>query len=539
MRQALAGALALALICTGVTAMASRRNSTTFDEIVLMAGGARGWVTGEWNIAPEHPPLMQYLYGLPIHLTHPQLPDVKATPDSSTVRDFSFRYVYSRAFFWASGNDPEKLAFLGRMMGAIMAGLLVLAVFGLAQRFGPLTALSAAALTAFLPDVLAHGGVAYNDLPLALGYVLGVWALDAAVRRPSPLRGAVAGLALAFALAVKFSAVLLAPVALLLIVLGAVAQPRAEHWWRDLSLAALAALAAMYLALVLVYRGDFTLAEMMYGLRYTFGHVERGHGAPSYLLGNLSVRGWWYFFPVAFLLKTPAALQLLLLMALLGFARTWQKTSWRALAGAGLRAPLMGLGVFAFVLLTSNLDIGFRYALPALPLLAIVVAAGVTRLFAASAASPPLRYGLAGLLLWYAGSTLSYYPDFLAYTSEYGHSRQRGDLLLLDSSLDWGQGLLELRDFMRARHIERVYLSYFGSAMPDGYGIRYVALPSFYPLPRGPRPVELPEYAVISATNLHSVYLPGDPLKMFRTREPDAVIAHSMLVYRVGNAPGN
>src|SRR5690606_22191481 len=115
------------------------------------------------------------------------------------------------------------------------------------------------------------------------------------------------------------------------------------------------------------------------------------------------------------------------------------------------------------------------------------------------------RAAVALLLVWYAGSSLSYYPHFLAYTSEYGRGRDRGYELLADSSLDWGQGLLELRDYMRTHDISRVYLSYFGSALPEGYGIDYVPMASFFPLsPPGGMPTGAarPTHMVVSATNL-------------------------------------
>jgi hypothetical protein len=136
--------------------------------------------------------------------------------------------------------------------------------------------------------------------------------------------------------------------------------------------------------------------------------------------------------------------------------------------------------------------------------------------------------------LWYAVSALSWYPWFLSYISEYGPGRDRGDEVLLDSSLDWGQGLLALRDWMRAQRVESVYLSYFGSGMPSGYGISYVPMPSFFPMaPAGPAPAKAPKYAVIAATNLHGLYFSGDPFARFRAAQPDTVLAHSLMVYRV------
>ena len=57
-------------------------------------------------------------------------------------------------------------------------------------------------------------------------------------------------------------------------------------------------------------------------------------------------------------------------------------------------------------------------------------------------------------------SATSAYPHFLAYTSEYVRDDD-GYTVLADSSLDWGQGLVDLREFMEEQEIERVSLAYF------------------------------------------------------------------------------
>jgi hypothetical protein len=250
-------------------------------------------------------------------------------------------------------------------------------------------------------------------------------------------------------------------------------------------------------------------------------------------LGQTSPTVWWYFYPVTFFLKTPAALHLLAVIAAVG-AATSPCGNWKALLGSRLRAPLVGAAVFGGVLLRTDLALGFRHALPVLPLVCILVAAGVGLMWRAT--TRRVHTGIAAVVAWYALSSLSFYPHFLAYTSEYVPSRDQGHKVLVDSSLDWGQGLLALRAFMREQGIERVYLSYFGSANPAGYGIEYVPLTSFFDLPE-PDAVDdgapAPSYAVISATNLQGIYLPDDPFAPFRDVEPDWVVAHTLFVYRL------
>ncbi|MEE9208328.1 MAG: phospholipid carrier-dependent glycosyltransferase [Gemmatimonadota bacterium] len=507
-----------------------RRTSTTFDEIAVAAEGARGFELGRFDLTREHPPLLKYVYGLPIHLSNPTLPE-EITP---TPLDFGYRYQYAEKLFWRTGNDPERLAFLARLPAALFALSLVLLTYTLARSaVGEGPALLAAGLVAFLPDVLAHGGVAYNDIPVAVFYFAAVWALDAALRRPGWKRGAMAGVLVGLALCTKFSALVLVPVAGVLLVLEAAHRGKDKAWRAGVARSISAAIAASLATIILVYRGDFTLWEFRYGMWYTLGHVSGGHDYPAFLLGETSMTGWWYAFPVLLLLKTPAALHVLALVAVIGGARA-ARPKWRDLLASPLRAPVVGAVVFGAALLTSDLAIGFRYALPLLPFLCVLIAAGAAEIWNRS--GRPGRAAIAVLAVAHAVSSLSYYPHFLAYTSEYVPSRDDAYLTLVDSSLDWGQGLLELRDYMQENGIDRVYLSYFGSAYPDGYGIDYLPLESFFILPR---PVaeepgrEKPTHTVISATNLWGVYLDGDPFAEYRNREPKAVLGHTMFIYSV------
>lgn len=105
-------------------------------------------------------------------------------------------------------------------------------------------------------------------------------------------------------------------------------------------------------------------------------------------------------------------------------------------------------------------------------------------------------------------------------------------MLLTDSSHDWGQGLIALRDFMVEENVPVVHLSYFGSARPDAYGIDYVPLRSFYALPPVAQPAVTPRFVVISATNLVGTHV-EDVFAPFRDIEPYRVLGHTMFVYRM------
>jgi hypothetical protein len=543
-RRAWAVLAGITLVSGTLMSTAMLRTSTTFDEIVFVAGGVRGFATGDFNLVPDHPPLMQYVYGLPVWLSGPRLPNESAIPPEVQASP-GYRYRYAAALYWEAGNDAERITLLGRLPAVLMALALVLVTFLFTRRhWGARTALLAAVLVAFLPDILAHGGVAYSDVPVTLAFIGGLWAIDSAVRSMSLVRGAIAGALAGVAVAVKISAAALLPAAILIVAWEVLARRAATSaggtrrwpdraWWGRLAALAITATVAAYLVIVLVYRGDLSLEQFRWGLAFRYSHMSEGHGAASVLLQQESATGWWYFFPVAFLFKTSAGLHALLLLAV-GTLAAQVRRRPAAVFASGLRVPVTGLLVFGTALLTSNLNIGFRYAMPVLPLVCVITAVGIA--YAWRAGTRLVRGVTVAALAWAISVPISFHPHYLGFISEYGPGRERAYEVLVDSSLDWGQGLLELREFMRNNEIQVIYLSYFGSAFPAGYGIEYVPLISSFPLPRRPDPPHTPEWVAISATNLRGAYFVTDPFAQFREAKPDAVLARSIYLYRL--APG-
>jgi hypothetical protein len=334
----------------------------------------------------------------------------------------------------------------------------------------------------------------------------------------------------------KMSALALLPIALVLFGCEAWARWRDRRWQRAVGAAVAVATFAAYVSLVAMYDGDLTLTLLRFNFWRTVLHATGGHEAPAFLLGQVSAGGWWYYFPVAFLFKVPVAFQVSVVVAGGVLARSlWaceRRTAW--LATSRGRSAVIGVLVFGAFLLRSDLNAGFRYALPVLPLLAIAVAVGLGRVWLRGRVA---RFGILVLLVAQAASALSSYPHFLAYSSVWAGGRDDAWRVLSDSNVDWGQGLLELRTFMHDEGVESVRLSYFGSARPEAYGIEYVALPSFFRLAqeRTPGADASPRFTVISATNLQGLYLQGrDPFAAYRGRTPYRVLGHALFVYDEG-----
>lgn len=509
----------LVIVSVTTTVLAMRRNSTTFDEIAPIAVGARGWHTGDWSMMTRFPPVMQYLYGIPGVLSHPNYPREGMTRN---------HYEYAREFLWKSGNDPEALVFRARLIAALFVGLLIVVTYGFASAyFGSGVGLLAASVVAFLPDVLAHGGVAYNDVPIAVAFMAALWAIDHAVRQPTLRNGVVAGLLASLALAIKHSALALGPIAIALVVMELLTRPDRRAWLRQIASVVGVAVIAAYLLQVLLYRGDFALALLRDSTGGLASHVSGGHSAanPSAIFHE---KPGWEFYPLTFFLKTPLAFHLLMVLGIIGGVRTLRRERIHNLLLSRARAPLVACIIFGLIVSAARLVIGFRYVLPMLPLLAVLAAAGCMALWQQRR---ELRVAIVALVIWSAASTLSFYPDFLAYSSEYPPDREHAYRVLGDSSLDWGQGLIQLRDFMRENHIDQVYLGYFGSAIPEGYGINYVALPSFLPLTQKPLPAQHPRFAVVSATLLAGQYVNRDYYGNLHQARPYKILAHTLYVF--------
>jgi 4-amino-4-deoxy-L-arabinose transferase-like glycosyltransferase len=444
-------------------------------------------------------------------------------------------------------------------MIALGAGLAGVVFLWARMRYGLLPAAIALGLCVLAPDLLAHGPLVTTDVGIALFFFLSVIALERF--RNGLTLGRVAGLAgaVALAAAAKYSAVLLVPI---LSVLGIV-MVRGRITRRGLVQAA--AIAVILVAAVWVVlwaccgfryasspdpaasplewdrvlsasgvlrplavagREHRLLPEaLLFGfLRFYKASEDR----PSFLLGEVSPTGWWYYFPVTFAIKTPLPLLLLLLGAAV--------VIWRRPAHP-LRDPFLWLPplLYMAIVMTRSLNIGHRHLLPIYPYL--YVSAGLAAAAALRHHRMAVRAGCGLLLLWYAAGTLRVHPHHLAYFNELVGGPQNGYRCLVDSNLDWGQDLPALRRWLDefGSGTASLKLSYFGSADPQYYGIRGERLPGHLRPARLAGRVLAGDIVAISATNLQAVYLSGaarDFMRVFQAEEPLARAGHSILIYR-------
>jgi cytochrome c-type biogenesis protein CcmH/NrfG len=257
----------------------------------------------------------------------------------------------------------------------------------------------------------------------------------------------------------------------------------------------------------------------------------------NFLAGNYSTNGWWYYFPVAFLIKTPVGFLTLIAIGVAACLRHWHE-----LGRLNVTFLFVPIALYLVTAMNSPFQVGIRHVLPVYPFLLVITAAGVDMLVHTRMG----RLALVAPVAAWVAMLATVYPHTLTFFNLMVGGPRHGSEYLADSNIDWGQGLKALKSWMTRHDVPRVDLAYFGSADPKYYGITYAALPAATPgfqLPDAPvrwtRPA-LPGYVAVSATVLTGVYL-DEQWRLFysglRHRTPTAVISNSIFVYRLERWP--
>jgi hypothetical protein len=150
------------------------------------------------------------------------------------------------------------------------------------------------------------------------------------------------------------------------------------------------------------------------------------------------------YYLVAFLFKTPLALQGLLAWAAVHCWRTRARRSFRR-DELVLLVPVVFFTVYFDLFFKAQ--IGLRYFLVAYPLL-IVFAGSLAADW--SGLGRRARIGVALLAAWMVASNLYYFGHYLTYFNELIGPRTNAYKILADSNLDWGQNILDLQDYLAA-----------------------------------------------------------------------------------------
>jgi hypothetical protein len=266
----------------------------------------------------------------------------------------------------------------------------------------------------------------------------------------------------------------------------------------------------------------------IYGELHTLTFLRR----TAFLLGEFSEEGFWLYFPVAFLVKTPLPTLILILLSTVGLlTRRNDDRKPRFI----LWTPVL---VYFAIAVWARMNIGIRHILPIYPFLFVIAGESAAVLWNSRTAWK--RGGLlliGGWALWCSAAT---YPDYIAYFNQAAGGPKNGHNILLDSNLDWGQSLKSLKSWMDERGVKSILFLYFGQAEPAAYGIDAVYIPGNLVRPKTSKRSDssIPYVLAVSANHfyaaqVYSTSVEADFIRSFRLKEPVATIGHSILVFKL------
>lgn len=552
--------------------------SLTYDEGAHLFSGVAYWLKGDFRFHCENGNLSQRWCAVPAVLSsNLHLP----TSDQTFWSDAQPREG-ANSFLYECGNDSKWLIRSGRAWCALWgAGICILVFIWSRQIFGDVGGILSLLSCALCPTLLANAPLMTSDACLSFFMLLAMYAIWKVLHRIEISYICLSAIAIAGLFLAKTSAILIIPMAAILVLIRLLADNRTElqqqpslpsnNTFRKQLPYVLAtaffcgafAWAAVWVAFDFRYsplasqaedhqgHGYFRFGTLdnlckqhpkqtravrflaqakllpepyLYGAAYVAVHRER----ISYLNGNYALGGFRAYFPYTILVKTPLGTLGLLALAAYGiFLSSWNKPSASVLYCC---APLFVLiCVYLGIAVLSGLNIGHRHILPIYPAIHILIG-GASYWITRSVLTRGVLITLTCILVGEVGMAR---PDFLAYFNEIVSAEHRHEHLV-ESSLDWGQDLPGLKKWLENNNTERanVYLAYFGTDNPEEYGIQAVRIPETgSELMNQPLPLQ-PGIYCVSATTLIGVYTPRPGPWSVKHEE-----AYELLQNQVSTAP--
>jgi hypothetical protein len=388
----------------------------TVDETFYLQGGQEYLRTHRFGMNFMHPPFSQWFGALA----------------QNVGNNICFRY-------------PHALLYLAG--GSVIAGMLLFSGFELA-------AVVFAGLFFLCPNLKTMGSLHITDsdlsvfLGLASTLLWRLWRFPPASGARRAVHFGCAAFFIGMAAVSKQTGVLLLPL------LGGVGLLISR---RGKLLPALVPVGLVGLLLAFALAYHFRLSEIHWYLetaRFRVNYNEGGH--PSFLFGQVSYHGFWYYYLVVSLFKTPPPILLLV-----GLAFVWAVRRWRA---HGAEITLFFLPALTLFILGSieNVHIGLRHLLPGILLSYIGASIVIHRKWANAA---PLFRRYIGIALG-AALTALVATDFhtlrtRSYLSYFNFMAPTPTRYFADSIIDWEDGIPRhlLRDLPPLQTLNGLLLS--------------------------------------------------------------------------------
>lgn len=559
----LATGLILAHLIVSYTA--SQRISAVVDEPYHISRGAGLVFFHDFTFAVSHPPLINFLNALPLlSISDLKLPDSTLVFKSRTMDPSDRRKAFAQILLQELNTDTRKIINRARIPTMFLSAIFAWLVFIWAkQLFGEKAGLVALFLYCIDPNIMAHSNLATNDLGASLFILLSIYLFLNLLKHPNALNLALASLFLGLAQLTKFTAILLYPLFIILWLLNLLINKKQGKSFSCLtihppqlyiSIYSLAIIFALSLVIIwagygfqqnlkwnflYLYRSPICELPQLtaqlkcrlvtilatipipprtfyYGLARTLLLTEQ-HENLLFFLGKTSQTGWWYYYPVLFLIKTPIPVLILFSLALLN----WKKfQTQNTLHKTFIITPIIWF--FLCFLIFNRKEIGIRHIILVYPLSFILISGIIASFFN----SVRKKMFLSILFLWLAISSLLSFPDYLTYFNE-AVLRSRGGLKISVLGEDWGQGIMALAQYQKKYKLYPLYYQPYGIFNPESYGLISEELncepakPGFYAihLAQMVRPLKNPE--------LNSC------LKMLKPLNPDYKVNGTIMVWKI------
>lgn len=462
-----------------------------FDEPCHVAAGIKWLDQHDYTLDPVHPPLARYAVALPLYVAGERFPKFHA---QDTIIN-GYCTELGNAIF-ADGGRYRRNLFLARVGILPFLALAALLVFlWTSQEFGNFAGCIATFLFLTLPTVLAFSGLAYTDLPAMCMQFACLFAFAFWLKKPEMRSTLLLGIFAGLALSSKLTSLLYLPFACLAMMILNLWSARRHQRVGLMTRDAVQLAAVMCIALTILW-GSYAFSIGRLDEAIGVSAVTRTQAPPglvrsalqkvvlldplvpapdlirgvviarqmnknapeSYLMGSVKPGGWWYFFPVAVVLKTPLPFLILAIIGLLHAIR---------LRSQGQSSALMSAVAVAAVFLATmfvTLRVGTRHVLVVWPLLSLLAGCGASLLWRSPGTKPVWgRVALCLLLAWQTTASIRAQGDLLAYFNELT-PQDPSEALVKGCDLDCGQDVFRLSRELRARGVTHVALGIWSSA---------------------------------------------------------------------------
>jgi hypothetical protein len=236
---------------------------------------------------------------------------------------------------------------------------------------------------------------------------------------------------------------------------------------------------------------------------------HQSSGGPGYLFGEISNSGWRWYYLVALSVKVPVAILAAILLRPVLIRTIRKPEDWLI--------PAVSIIFLAVACAGSKRNYGFRYLLPVAPMM-IVWLSGLVR-------TNPGRIAAVMIVASLGLNTFRTHPWELTYFNEFVGGPELGRRILADSNLDWGQGLLQLREMQCTRpELNSLTLFYFGDVAPSVYEISGMtfqvdASDRFEHLPKTLAGLNS-QYVAVSTSLSDGPWGPSEYFRIFREIKP-------------------